>query len=37
MDKGCIGFIQKPFSIVQHSQKIREVLEHEDRKLKIED
>ena len=37
MDKGCIGFIQKPFSIVQLSQKIREVLEHEDRKLKIED
>ncbi len=27
MDKGCNGFIQKPFDIVQLSQKIREVLE----------
>jgi PAS domain S-box-containing protein len=26
MDKGCNGFIQKPFDIVQLSQKIREVL-----------
>jgi len=28
MDKGCNGFIQKPFDIVQLSQKIREVLEN---------
>lgn len=27
MDKGCNGFIQKPFDIVQLSQKLREVLE----------
>jgi PAS domain S-box-containing protein len=27
MDLGCYGFIQKPFDIVQLSQKIREVLE----------
>jgi PAS domain S-box-containing protein len=27
MDRGCNGFIQKPFDIVQLSQKIREVLE----------
>ncbi len=27
MEKGCNGFIQKPFDIVQLSQKIREVLE----------
>jgi len=27
MDKGCNGFIQKPFNIVQLSQKLREVLE----------
>ena len=26
MDKGCNGFIQKPFDIVQLSQKLREVL-----------
>ena len=26
MDKGCNGFIQKPFDIIQLSQKIREVL-----------
>jgi signal transduction histidine kinase/CheY-like chemotaxis protein len=30
MEKGCNGFIQKPFDIVQLSQKIREVLENED-------
>jgi CheY-like chemotaxis protein len=35
MERGCDGFIQKPFDIVQLSQKLREVLE--DRKLKIED
>ena len=28
MDKGCNGFIQKPFDIVQLSQKLREVLEN---------
>jgi PAS domain S-box-containing protein len=28
MDNGCNGFIQKPFDIVQLSQKIREVLEN---------
>jgi PAS domain S-box-containing protein len=28
MDLGCSGFIQKPFDIVQLSQKIREVLEN---------
>jgi PAS domain S-box-containing protein len=28
MDRGCNGFIQKPFDIVQLSQKIREVLEN---------
>ena len=27
MDKGCNGFIQKPFDIVQLSQKLRKVLE----------
>ncbi|MGD8947559.1 MAG: response regulator, partial [Desulfobacterales bacterium] len=27
MDMGCRGFIQKPFDIVQLSQKIRDVLE----------
>ncbi|CAB1059211.1 PAS/PAC sensor hybrid histidine kinase [Olavius sp. associated proteobacterium Delta 1] len=27
LDKGCNGFIQKPFDIVQLSQKLREVLE----------
>ena len=27
MDQGCHGFIQKPFDIVQLSQKLREVLE----------
>ena len=27
MDKGCNGFIQKPFDIVQLSRKLREVLE----------
>ena len=27
MDSGCNGFIQKPFDIIQLSQKIREVLE----------
>jgi PAS domain S-box-containing protein len=27
MDRGCNGFIQKPFNIVQLSQKLREVLE----------
>jgi PAS domain S-box-containing protein len=27
MEKGCNGFIQKPFDIIQLSQKIREVLE----------
>jgi len=27
MDQGCNGFIQKPFDIVQLSQKLREVLE----------
>jgi len=27
MSKGCLGFIQKPFDIVQLSRKIREVLE----------
>ncbi len=27
MDRGCNGFIQKPFDIVQLSQKLREVLE----------
>ena len=26
MDKGCDGFIQKPFDIIQLSQKLREVL-----------
>ncbi len=35
MERGCDGFIQKPFDIVQLSQKLREVLEN--RKLKIED
>jgi PAS domain S-box-containing protein len=29
MDQGCNGFIQKPFDIVQLSQKLREVLEHQ--------
>jgi PAS domain S-box-containing protein len=29
MDQGCNGFIQKPFDIVQLSQKIREVLENQ--------
>ncbi|MBW2335847.1 MAG: PAS domain S-box protein [Deltaproteobacteria bacterium] len=33
MDQGCHGFIQKPFDIVQLSQKLREVLE--ERPLKI--
>jgi CheY-like chemotaxis protein len=28
MEKGCNGFIQKPFDIIQLSQKIREVLEN---------
>jgi len=28
MDQGCNGFIQKPFDIVQLSQKLREVLEN---------
>ena len=28
MDQGCNGFIQKPFDIVQLSQKIRDVLEN---------
>jgi CheY-like chemotaxis protein len=28
MDRGCNGFIQKPFDIVQLSQKLREVLEN---------
>jgi len=28
MDEGCDGFIQKPFDIIQLSQKIREVLEN---------
>jgi CheY-like chemotaxis protein len=28
MAQGCNGFIQKPFDIVQLSQKLREVLEH---------
>ena len=28
IEKGCNGFIQKPFDIVQLSQKIREVLEN---------
>ena len=28
MEKGCDGFIQKPFDIVQLSQKLREVLEN---------
>lgn len=28
MDKGCNGFIQKPFDIVQLSQKLRDVLEN---------
>ena len=28
MEKGCDGFIQKPFDIVQLSQKVREVLEN---------
>jgi len=28
MDQGCNGFIQKPFNIVQLSQKLREVLEN---------
>ena len=28
MDKGCNGFIQKPFKIVHLSQKLREVLEN---------
>ena len=27
MNRGCNGFIQKPFDIVQLSQKLREVLE----------
>jgi PAS domain S-box-containing protein len=27
MDSGCVGYIQKPFDIVQLSQKIREALE----------
>jgi PAS domain S-box-containing protein len=27
MNKGCLGFIQKPFDIVQLSRKVREVLE----------
>jgi len=29
MDQGCNGFIQKPFDIVQLSQKIRDVLENQ--------
>ncbi len=28
MDKGCDGFLQKPFDIVQLSQKLREILEN---------
>jgi two-component system cell cycle sensor histidine kinase/response regulator CckA len=28
MSRGCNGFIQKPFNIVELSQKIREVLDH---------
>jgi nitrogen-specific signal transduction histidine kinase len=28
MDKGCDGFIQKPFDIVQLSQKLREIIEN---------
>jgi len=28
MERGCNGFIQKPFDIVQLSQKIRQVLEN---------
>ncbi len=35
MDQGCHGFIQKPFDIVQLSQKLREVLE--ERPLTIDD
>ena len=35
MEKGCDGFIQKPFDIVQLSQKVREVLEN--CRLKIAD
>ena len=27
LDRGCSGFIQKPFSIKQLSQKIREILD----------
>jgi len=31
LDRGCNGFIQKPFSMRTLSQKIREVLSHDDR------
>ena len=27
LERGCSGFIQKPFNIIQLSQKIREVLD----------
>jgi DNA-binding response OmpR family regulator len=29
MDRGCSGFIQKPFNISELAQKIREVLDRE--------
>jgi two-component system cell cycle sensor histidine kinase/response regulator CckA len=28
MERGCNGFIQKPFNIEQISKKIREILDH---------
>jgi len=34
MDQGCKGFIQKPFDIVQLSQKLREVLEYQQDTIK---
>jgi len=30
MDLGCRGFIQKPFDVIQLSQKIREILDRSD-------
>jgi len=28
LEKGCKGFMQKPFDIIQLSHKLREVLDH---------
>jgi two-component system cell cycle sensor histidine kinase/response regulator CckA len=29
MERGCDGFMQKPFNMIQLSQKIREILDNE--------